>query len=70
MAQTKYDYSQTGEDIFYKIIYPVFAREFLFLSNYETFASLVQAKFNLNDYQLQKILEYWEEKEQILTTEK
>ncbi len=66
MTHRKFDYSKSTEDIFYKIIYPVFAREFLFLSNYETFASLVQAKFILNHQQWEYILEHWELKESIL----
>ena len=49
-----------------KIIYPVYAKEFLYGSNYENFAFLVQANFKLNSNQWQKILEHWELKESIL----
>ena len=43
-----FDYTDSTEDIFYKIIYPVYAKEFLYGSNYEDFAFLVQANFKLN----------------------
>ena len=61
-----FDYTDSTEDIFYKIIYPVYAKEFLYGSNYENFAFLVQANFKLNSKQWQKILEHWELKESIL----
>ena len=59
MTIKKFDYSKSREDIFYKIIYPIYAREFLFGSNYETFAFTVSANFILN-------AEHWEQKETIL----
>ena len=61
-----FDYSQSKKDIFYKIIYPIYAKEFLFGSNYENFAKMLQTKFILNPEQWQYILEHWEEKESIL----
>ena len=61
-----FDYTDSTEDIFYKIIYPVYAKEFLYGSNYENFVFLVQANFKLNSNQWQKILEHWELKESIL----
>ena len=61
-----FDYSQSTKDIFYKIIYPIYAKEFLFGSNYENFAKLVQSKFILNPIQWELILEHWQEKESVL----
>ena len=61
-----FDYSESKKDIFYKIIYPIYAKEFLFGSNYENFAKMLQTKFILNPEQWQYILEYWDEKESIL----
>lgn len=66
MKIKKFDYTQSTEDIFYKIIYPIFAKEFLYGDNYENFAFMVSANFTLNDVQWQMILEHWEEKESIL----
>lgn len=67
MTIKKFDYSKSTEDIFYKLIYPVYAREFLFGNNYEQFAFLVEANFILNATQWEYILEHWEQKESILT---
>ncbi len=69
MTIKKFNYSNTTEDIFYKVIYPIYAKEFLFGNSYENFAFLVSANFILNTTQWEKILEYWEEKESILTIE-
>lgn len=69
MTIKKFDYSKSKEDIFYKIIYPIYAREFLFGSNYEDFALSVSANFILNPEQWEYILEHWNEKETILKTE-
>lgn len=66
MTISKFDYSNSKEDIFYKILYPIYAKEFLFGSNYENFASIVSAKFILNAEQWGYILEHWEQKEIIL----
>jgi hypothetical protein len=63
MTITKFDYSKSTEDIFYKIIYPMYAREFMFGKKYEDFAFTVSANFKLNAEQWEYILEYWEEKE-------
>ena len=63
MTITKFDYSKSTEDIFYKIIYPMYAREFMFGKKYEDFAFTVAANFKLNATQWEYILEYWEEKE-------
>ena len=69
MTIKKFDYSKSKEDIFYKVIYPIYAREFLFGNNYEVFAFMVSANFILNSEQWEYILEHWEQKESILTTE-
>ena len=63
MKTRKLDYSKSNQDIFYKIIYPLFAREFIYGSNYEIFANLVSQHFILNPAQWEYILEIWEEKE-------
>ena len=63
----KFDYSKSREDIFYKILYPIYAKEFLYGSNYENFAFMVSANFILNPQQWEYILEHWEQKESILT---
>jgi hypothetical protein len=69
MTIKKFDYSKSTKDIFYKIIYPVYAKEFLYGSNYENFAFLVSANFILNAEQWILILEHWELKETILKIE-
>jgi len=66
MTINKFDYLNSTEDIFYKIIYPIYAKEFLFGSNYENFAFIVSANFILNPIQWEYILEHWEQKESIL----
>ena len=69
MTIKKFDYSASTEDIFYKIIYPIYAKEFLFGSNYEIFTFLISANFILNAPQWEYILEHWELKEQMLRIE-
>lgn len=69
MTIKKFDYSNSMEDIFYKIIYPIYSRDFLFGNNYEQFAFLISANFILNATQWEYILEHWELKEQILRIE-
>lgn len=66
MTIKKFDYSKSTEDIFYKIIYPLYPREFMFGNNYEQFAFLVEANFILNATQWGYILKHWEQKESIL----
>jgi hypothetical protein len=55
-----------ANEIFYKYLYPIFAKEFLFRSNYENFANLIQDKFDLTLEQWEAVLQAWEEKESIL----
>jgi hypothetical protein len=69
MTIKKFDYSKSIEDIFYRILYPIYAKEFLFGSNYENFAFTISANFILNSEQWDYILEHWEQKESILTLE-
>jgi hypothetical protein len=69
MTIKKFDLSKTNEDVFYRKIYPVYAREFLFGDNYSAFADLVAANFILNGQQWEYILEHWELKESILKLE-
>lgn len=69
MTIKKLDYSKIKKDIFYQVIYPLYAKEFLFNSNYENFIFLVEANFILNKEQKEYIKEHWELKENILTIE-
>jgi len=69
MTIKKFDYSNSKEDIFYKIIYPIYAKAFLFGDNYEAFVFEVSANFILNSEQWEYISEHWEEKEKILRIE-
>ena len=66
MTIKKFDYSESTQDIFYKIIYPIYAKEFLFGDNCEKFAFWVSANFILNSKQWELILEHWEQKESVL----
>ena len=69
MTIKKFNYSNSKEDIFYKVIYPLYAKEFLYGNSYENFAFTVSANFILNVTQWEYILEHWEHKESILTYE-
>jgi hypothetical protein len=53
--------------VFSKYIYPVFAREFLFGSDYDLFALHIGRYFILTPEQWECILIEWEDKEQILS---
>lgn len=55
---------------FYGYVYPVLAREFLFMDNYVQFTELVQLHFKLTPEQWEALLDLWELKEStILETE-
>lgn len=69
MTIKKFDLTEYKEDVFYKIIYPIYSKEFMFGSNYENFAFLVSANFILNSEQWEYILEHWERKEEIIKVE-
>ena len=68
MKNEKTDYSKIEEDIFFELIYPLHAIDFLFGNDYERFASIVAANFKLNPKQWEQILEHWELKERIRST--
>jgi len=48
MTIKKFDYSKSKEDIFYKILYPIYAKEFRFGTNYKHCALTISANFILN----------------------
>ncbi len=54
---------------FYGYIYPVFPKEFLFGNDYETFAKLVSEHFILNQEQWESVLNQWDIKEMLLSSE-
>ena len=63
----KVDLTKAKGEVFYKYIYPSFAKHFLFGSNYVYFAEMVQERFVLNKKQWDSLLSEWEIKESILT---
>lgn len=63
----KLNLSAIKQDVFYKYIYPVFPKEFLFGNNYPMYAEFVNACFILSPEQWDEVLEEWENKEKILT---
>lgn len=69
MTIKKFDYSKSTKDIFWQIIYPLYAKEFMYGKDYEAFAFLVSANFILNPIQWEYILEHWEQKESIVKFE-
>jgi hypothetical protein len=69
MTIKKFDYSKSTKDIFWQIIYPLYAREFMYGKSYESFAFIVSANFILNPEQWEYILEHWEQKESIVKFE-
>ena len=69
MTIKKFDYSKSKKDIFYKILYPIYAKEFLYGDKYEYFACTISENFILNSEQWEYILEHWEQKESILKIE-
>ena len=52
---------------FYEYLYPLMAKEFLFMNNYEQFANLVQLHFILTSEQWELVLNEWEFKEMMLS---
>jgi len=54
---------------FYGYLYQVFAKEFLFMNNYQQFAEMVQLHFILTPKQWEVVLSEWEFKEQILSND-
>lgn len=63
----KIDLTKNKEDIFYKYVYPLTAKKFLFgCLKYEDFANYVYSMFILSPEQWAEVLKCWEEKETIL----
>ena len=60
----KLDLRGSNKDIFYKIIYPATAKEFLFKSlTIKKYLQTVDAIFIINEIQREYIIEHWNEKE-------
>lgn len=53
--------------VFYGYIYPVYAKDFLFGSDYELFAQYISKSFILTSEQWEAVLQEWELKESILS---
>lgn len=56
----------TPKQCFDLFIFPLYSKEFLLGSNYETFAEMVSEEFILSSEQWEYILDEWENKESIL----
>ncbi len=65
----KVDLSNVPGEVFYKYIYPMSAREFLFGVRYEEYAEFIGAKFILHPEQWEEVLMQWEFKEGMLRLE-
>jgi hypothetical protein len=65
MKNTKINFADYNRDIFYSHIYPLYAKEFMFGSNYEEFAKLLSSNFIFNDIMWEYILDHWEHKESL-----
>ena len=61
--------SDNHKEMFYLYIYPLFAKEFILGDDYENFAQLVSEVFILTSEQWEYILEEWNIKESILTSD-
>ena len=60
----KLDLRGSNKDIFYKIIYPATAKEFLFKSStIKEYLNTVNKMFIINEIQREYILEHWNVKE-------
>ncbi len=66
---TKVDLSNVPGEVFYKHIYPMTAKEFLFGAKYEEYAKFIGAKFILHPDQWEEVLMQWERKEGMLRVE-
>jgi hypothetical protein len=64
--KSKINLTGYGSTVFYKCIYPVLDKEFLFGNNYEIFANKVSKLFTLDADQWQTVLNEFELKETIL----
>lgn len=65
----KANLKKMGANVFYQFIYPVFAKQFLLGSDYETFAKLVSEMFTLSQDQWSNVLSSWEMKEDLLSND-
>jgi hypothetical protein len=65
----KFDYSKSTKDIFYKIIYPIYAKEFLYGNSYKEFFDMLSTNFILNARQWDYVLCHLEQKESTLSKE-
>ena len=63
----KLDLRGSNKDIFYKIIYPATAKEFLFKSStIKEYLNTVNKMFIINEIQREYILEHWNDKENLM----
>ena len=63
----KLDLRGSNKDIFYKIIYPATAKEFLFKSlTIKEYLKTVNKMFLINEIQIEYIFEHWNEKENLM----
>jgi hypothetical protein len=63
MKIIKFNFNASEKDIFWTIIYPIYAVEFMFGESYVDFKYLLEGNFLLNEAQWELILEHWNEKE-------
>lgn len=61
--------SDNNKEMFYLYVYPLFAKEFILGDDYEKFAQLVSEVFILTSEQWEYVLEEWNIKESILTSD-
>ncbi len=54
--------------VMYGYLYPAYAKEFLFMNNYQQYAEMIQLHFILTPEQWEAVLQEWEIKETILAT--
>jgi len=54
--------------VMYGYLYPAYAKEFLFMNNYQQYAEMIQLHFILTPEQWEAVLQEWELKETILST--
>ena len=63
----KLDLRGSNKDIFYKIIYPATAKEFLFKSlTIKEYLKTVNKMFIINEIQREYIFEHWNDKENLM----
>ena len=63
----KLDLRGSNKDIFYKIIYPSTAKEFLFKSlTIKEYLKTVNKMFIINEIQREYIFEHWNDKENLM----